>query len=401
MKVFPLGLMLTISLGVGLQAETVDPGVIQKSVLIVEGDSGSGSAFVALAEGKPYIYTNAHVLKGQKKLTFKDSNGKIVGHLGRVEVSEEYDLARLPLGGKPFKDLLVRVAYKDEVIIGEEVTAYRNSGGESVITQLIGAILGVGPSELEIDAGIIPGNSGGPILKKATNVVLAIATRGQAESGPWADDTRFEEIRRFGLRPPEKTTWKKTTLVGLKMEWEKIEKINIDTVSIVALSILTTTQRGLYIPDDLVVGPTGRVSAKRQSTGTRLDRRNGQTSEQNASTENTGKTYVVKAWLSRHRKHGLTSIIWGGLSKVNRALGDGTNKPHRAMVEVKRHYARFFSPLFQAYKRDVADSLKSFSTVHRQDYEAAVSAREGACKLLQAYAGSIKHGIFATGLSGQ
>ena len=253
--------------GVSRAEENLDS--VHESVLLVEGDSGSGSAFVVSVDGSQYIYTNAHVLAWQKKVVFRSMNGNVISHGEVVEVAEEKDIARIPLKGAPFKVPLHLVA-NAEVKLGEEVVAYGNSGGEGVITSLEGEILGVGPLEIEVSSEIIPGNSDGPIVRKGTTTVLGIATRGQASASPWAAETRFEDIRRFGLRAEASVKWKKSTFKTIAAEADKIESINIDSVSIMALSILTATQRGLYIPDDLEVGPNGKVSVKvtdpRQST---------------------------------------------------------------------------------------------------------------------------------------
>ncbi len=394
------GLLLALELGLGSDEDAISSCDIQGAILIVEGDSASGTAFVAQVDGVQYIYTNAHVLSRQKSLVFSTASGKTITLPKTLEVAEACDLARVRLEGEVVENPLV-LAGNATIGIGDEVVAYGNSGGESVITELEGEILGVGPSELEIDAGIIPGNSGGPILKKGTNTVLAVATRGQAESGPWATETRFEEVRRFGLRPSHAKKWKKTSFAALRREWESIEKINIDTVSIVALAVLSATRRGFYIPDDLMVGANGRVTSRSAvAPSARSASSEGRTTGVGGANASSGRTYVVKEWLQRHRRNGLTRTIWGNLGRLNRELGYGTRKPVKSMVEVQRHYASFFSPIFKAYRQDIRLNPKSYSFVHREEYEAAVSARKAACDLLLDDAKRIKQGILDTGMSG-
>ncbi len=376
-----------------------DPETIQSSVVIVEGDKGSGSAFAVEEGGKQFLYTSAHVLSGQKNVIFKDANGKEIKVTGQIDVADDQDLARLPLTGELFKTPLTLIADAN-VKIGEEVVAYGNSGGESVITYLKGEVLGVGPEEIEVDAGIIPGNSGGPILRQDSKEVLAIASRAQAESGPWAAETRFEGIRRFGLRPPKTVKWKRTSLKAIQREWEQIRQTNIDTISIVAVSILAATQRGLYIPDDLIVGANGKVAVRSNSAANPNRRRSAGGTSTTPESQPAGQTYVVKEWLSKHRRNGVTRTIWGSLSKLNKALGYGSNRPLRSMVEVKRHYGTFFKPLFAANDRDIRPHPKSFSNVHRADYEMAVAARKKANKFLIDFAKRIKSGIFQTGRAG-
>ena len=90
--------------------------------------------------------------------------------------------------------------------MGESIIAYGNSGGENIITELPGKVLGIGPNEIEISCGIISGNSGGPVLDQR-NEVLGVATYIKSNTNSGAAGTRFEGIRRFAIRLGEADKW--------------------------------------------------------------------------------------------------------------------------------------------------------------------------------------------------
>ena len=90
--------------------------------------------------------------------------------------------------------------------MGESVVAYGNSGGENIITELPGKILGIGPNEVEISCGIISGNSGGPVLDQRSQVI-GVATYIKSNTDSGATGTRFDGVRRFAIRISEADGW--------------------------------------------------------------------------------------------------------------------------------------------------------------------------------------------------
>ena len=105
---------------------------------------------------------------------------------------------------------------------GQEISSYGDSLGEKVFVKEEGKILGIGPIDIEINNPIVHGNSGGPVLLKGSNLVIAIASRrGEVrkdeESQLSNKGTRFENVRRFAVRFDDlklddmlKTEWGKT-----------------------------------------------------------------------------------------------------------------------------------------------------------------------------------------------
>src|SRR5436190_19799588 len=53
-----------------IRALALGPEVMQ-SMVIVTGDEGRGSAFLVQMDGKTYLVTNSHVIRGNKNVKFK------------------------------------------------------------------------------------------------------------------------------------------------------------------------------------------------------------------------------------------------------------------------------------------------------------------------------------------
>lgn len=172
-------------------------GKAQRALVIITTSRGTASGFVLEMDGKKYLVTNEHVLRGGKP-TAK----LLTGHQLRwkqVEIADDKDLARLELHESD-ADSLPFSAHQPNM--GDRVFVFGNSEGGGVATSLAGKILGVGPDQIEIDAAFVQGNSGSPILG-TDGTVYGVATYVTQSPDPndWVKKgTRFTEVRRFGLR---------------------------------------------------------------------------------------------------------------------------------------------------------------------------------------------------------
>lgn len=183
-------------------------GNIYDSLAIITTGKGAGSGFLVTMESKKYLITNEHVLRGGLPLKVQLLNGRTLSFKS-LEIATDRDLVRLEVATPNLSYLEFS---SDGLNIGDKVTAYGNSGGSGVATKLDGKILGIGPILIEVDAQVISGNSGCPILDTKTNVV-AIVTKAIKETSPenWIiKGTRFEDVRRFGTRA-NSATWKPVT----------------------------------------------------------------------------------------------------------------------------------------------------------------------------------------------
>jgi len=158
----------------------------------------AGSGVLIDMNNDLYLYTNRHVIEGGGDLVAKLRTGEQL-FLGNLELSKSLDLAR-------FKVMSSAQGMKiDDVIsqIGDRITVLGNSLGAGAITQIEGRVLGVGADIVEIDAEFVKGNSGGPIVN-CSGKVIGIATYATKlpDKVDWlSKGTRFEKVRRFGVRP--------------------------------------------------------------------------------------------------------------------------------------------------------------------------------------------------------
>ncbi len=152
--------------------------------------------------------TAAHVLSGNSKLLVKLRDGTVVRKFGALEAAEGADLVRLAVG-EEVPHFLEIAAAAGVATVGTPVLASGNAGGGGTVGFEEGKVLGVGPESIEIDAEVIQGNSGGPILHGTTREALGVVTHLTAErKDEWAKETRFAGVRRFGCRLDRNWKWK-------------------------------------------------------------------------------------------------------------------------------------------------------------------------------------------------
>jgi hypothetical protein len=179
-----------------------------EAIAVIEGDRSNGTGFFCRAEGKVYLYTAAHVLSGNSKLQVKLRDGALVRKFGALEAAEGADLVRLAVGEAVPHHLEIAAA-GGVAKVGTPVLASGNAGGGGTVGFEAGKVLGVGPESIEIDAEVIQGNSGGPILHGTTREALGVVTHLTAErKDEWAKETRFAGVRRFGCRLDRNWQWK-------------------------------------------------------------------------------------------------------------------------------------------------------------------------------------------------
>ncbi len=180
---------------------------ITNSVLIIEGDKSVGTGFVVRTEGKKYLYTAAHVFTGNSRLTIRNAAGKEFKKFGDLQAAEGADLIRLEILEDP-ADFLELAAVDSHLPLNTEIAALGNGGGNGVVSVEEGRILGVSGDLIEVDAEIIQGNSGGPVVELATGKVVGEATHlTSAREDIWSEGTRQGDVRRFACRLNKEWKW--------------------------------------------------------------------------------------------------------------------------------------------------------------------------------------------------
>ena len=214
----------------------VTPGeAVSKAIVVIEGDTGVGTGFMAEQGGKLYLYTAAHVLSGNTRLAVKLRNGKKITQFGSFEASDGADLVRIEVL-ESFENPL-KIAANGSSKEGLKVFAAGNSGGGGTVGYEKGAIVGVGAESIEIDAQVIQGNSGGPILDAETHEVLGVVTHLiAARKDRWAKETRFSEVRRFGCRVDRTWGWDSLPIGRFLQEGQKLKEIT-DLNNLIVLAL--------------------------------------------------------------------------------------------------------------------------------------------------------------------
>ncbi|MCF7817826.1 MAG: serine protease, partial [Kiritimatiellales bacterium] len=181
---------------------------IDSALVFVETGSGRGSGFIAEMDGKTYLFSNQHNFLGADNIHLRAMHGGLLEPVS-FEFCKTRDLVRFELKTDDAKNVKVLQLAEGNPEINQPITVYGNSAGGNVATELKGKILGVGPSDIEVDADIVPGNSGSPVLD-ARGRVLGVATYITFGLELAKDDhgkqiyqgTRFKDARRYGVRIP-------------------------------------------------------------------------------------------------------------------------------------------------------------------------------------------------------
>ena len=185
---------------------------VAEAIAVIEGDRGTGTGFFCRDGEQTYLYSAAHVLSGNSRLKVKLRDGTVIRKFGALEAAEGADLIRLPVG-EPVPKVLEIAAASGVSKVGTPVLASGNPGGAGTVGFEEGKVMGVGPESIEIDAQVIQGNSGGPIIHGETHQALGVVTHLTSERKDlWAKGTRFADVRRFGCRLDRTWQWKQVPI---------------------------------------------------------------------------------------------------------------------------------------------------------------------------------------------
>ena len=221
-------------------------------VVMIEGNKGLATGFIAKVHDVPVIVTNLHVLGDNDKISIKTLQGDPIAVQGVIgAVGSDIALLRI---AKPADIATAPLATADNVIasskIGDKIVVVGNRLGGGVATQVSGRIIGLGPNRLEVDAAFQPGNSGSPIFNVANGEVLGVATYaetvtvqlGNTKSNPAsrsspADNGLKRETRWFGYRLDAVTKWESIDWSQWQAQVKQINAFRTDSMALRAFLV--------------------------------------------------------------------------------------------------------------------------------------------------------------------
>jgi S1-C subfamily serine protease len=173
------------------------------STVVIRTGTGGGSGFVIEDEGRKFIVTNQHVLLGATKdeLEVTTTDGANLVPVA-LQIVPDLDLARIEISQGPSP-----LSFATGANIDEAVATVGNSLDAGVITLNAGTIKGIGAGEIEVDCEVVPGQSGGPLINSAGEVIGVTTYILFADEDRATEDTRYAQKRYFTVRVTGETAW--------------------------------------------------------------------------------------------------------------------------------------------------------------------------------------------------
>jgi hypothetical protein len=201
-----------------------------KYIVIIEGDRGLGSGFIAIIRQKVVLFSNTHVISGNKSIKAKMMRGDSLALQDLFVADLPYDVSMFTQKSA-YEGIAVLDEVEKNVLIGDDIVVLGNSLGAGVITEIPGKVVGIGPERIEVDAKFVEGKSGSPIIHIKTGKVIGIVTYYTKEEMTVAGkDSKFNNVvRRFAYRIDNIKSWRNITWTAFSMESESLTKIEKKT----------------------------------------------------------------------------------------------------------------------------------------------------------------------------
>lgn len=171
-------------------------------VIIKTGDGGSGTGFILKKNDNFFMVTNQHVISGPPPHKYVKRDGTELRPLKGL-VARDRDLVIFKLGADQEHFLELEADVRN-VALGSNLVIYGNAHGEGMRLSRA-ELVKITNIEIEVSDGIVPGNSGGPILNEKTGKVVGVSTFITAFGEPKSLDEAMEnaglpKIRFYGVR---------------------------------------------------------------------------------------------------------------------------------------------------------------------------------------------------------
>ena len=138
--------------------------------------AGSGTGFAATSDG--HIVTNYHVINGCTQVAVHDQGKPFIATIITQDLKSDLAILKIDLKPSIIYPLSTDLYLTDDIFAAGYPFGKRVSSAVTINRGIISALMGPGDdiSKFQIDAGLNPGNSGGPIVDKMGNALgVAVA----------------------------------------------------------------------------------------------------------------------------------------------------------------------------------------------------------------------------------
>jgi len=213
-----------------------------ENVMVVKTDRGAGTGFLCTHKGRLFVATNQHVIEGAKSLEIEGPTGEKFKPLNFVAARNvDIVLIGVPPGADMRRPLVFAENVEEVVTKGDAIVVPGNSKGDGVITITPGKVIGLGPTKVEVDCPVYPGNSGSPIFHLKTREVIGLLTEAHVVSLDGAVDAASfkdgksqikNEVRIFGHRFDTAEKWYALNINDFRRNSSLLQKVGEELASI-------------------------------------------------------------------------------------------------------------------------------------------------------------------------
>jgi hypothetical protein len=178
---------------------------IAQSIVVIKGDSATGTGFLVKTAEGPAVMTNLRVLANNPNLKITTITGTPITATG-MKGAIDRDLATLPIADGPYAYLTLVTDF-NTVHVGDDLITPGNTAGK---------LDTIGPDRIEFDNPVSHASSGGPVVDSTTGTVIGVVTEApKAIVSTDLDKTSFQSrdatvastAHYFGLRFDTAPTW--------------------------------------------------------------------------------------------------------------------------------------------------------------------------------------------------
>ena len=239
---------------------------ITNAMATITGDKSAGTGFIVATEGKFFLYTAAHILSGNSRLSVSNSAGLKFAKFGNLEVAEGADFVRLELLDVTDAPALQLSPDTSKVTSATDITCLGTSASSGTVSGDRGKAIAQKGDLIDVDPTLVQGKSGGAIIDGATGKVVAIivkqaaeqtdlgATAGGTAPGSITATSTPVEIPCSAYRLNRKVEWKAVPIGAFLAEAKKIADFDRLTRVGQALGGLSPAANGLTGMTSTVAG---------------------------------------------------------------------------------------------------------------------------------------------------